>query len=81
MFTKTLILAAAMCAGTAAAASPREGTPISATFNTVTQRYCVRATSYDRTDFAQPPIYRRTCLTERQWKARGVHFERRVAQF
>jgi hypothetical protein len=77
MFRLPLALALAAVATTAPAYAKPTAVkrPLTATYDTTSQRYCIRITSYDPTDTANAPIYRRTCMTEQQWRVRGVRFE------
>lgn len=78
MFRLPFALALAAATGAAAPVYAKPGAvkrPLTATYDTTSQRYCIRITNYDPTDAANAPIYRRTCMTEQQWRVRGVRFE------
>ncbi|WP_374944394.1 hypothetical protein [Sphingomonas sp.] len=79
--TPTTIAAAALALSTAAgfataasaAARPGE-VPITATYQTSDQRYCIRPATLEEAAATSTGIYQRRCMSARQWKTRGVRF-------
>jgi hypothetical protein len=72
----TFALAAVVPDVPAAAAAAGAGDRVIATYRADSRRFCVRPDSLGGADATGLRLYRRQCLTQRQWRERGIGFER-----